>query len=427
MIARTCRLVSVAALAAAGFAAPLTAQDAADGAAEAIALPSCGGAADVRWIGDNAGSSDIALSNDALTLTDAVEGGSAGVFAFLNSAASQPLRIEAQADDNDPQIVLTSDEGDAIAENDDAAESLNSRIETTLGPGSYCVAVTSVRGEQMQATVQVARPDQPPLLDEAGAERSPVQDCTPETEALVLTETPLDAALDAGHVSVRVDGRTGGYYRFTLSQPTPLTLRAASSGMDPFLKLNDGQGGLTGQNDDADGTDSRLDFPSGLPAGDYCIGVAALSPGEGQITLSAVKLDRDSFLRGAYARGEVMPPLDGSFPVEAMDLTQTKHTVLLHDGGAKWISFDLARPTVAFIRAYGSIVGGDTRVILFSQTGRLVGEDDDSGGSTNSLLGPILLEPGGYALAVSDLNRPQPASGPIRPIGLLFDLFERVE
>ncbi len=82
---------------------------------------------------------------------------------------------------------------------------------------------------------------------------------------------------------------------------------------------------------------------------------------------------------------------------------------------------------MAIIRAYGSIVGGDTRVILFSQTGRLVGEDDDSGGSTNSMLGPILLEPGGYALAVSDLNRPQPASGPIRPIGVLFDLFERVE
>lgn len=424
MIAKACRLISLAALAGAGVAAPSFAQE--DSAA-AEALPACGGAAGVLWIGGEAGSSDAALSDPPLALSLAVEGGTAATFAFRNSAMSQSLRLEALARDNDPQIVLTTDEGSVIAENDDAAESLNSRIETTLGPGTYCLAVTSVRGEDMRVAVQVSRPEQPRLLDEAGAEPNPVADCTPETEALALAEGPLDAALASGTVRVPVDGRATGYYRFTLSAPTPLTLRAAGGGLDPFLKLNDAEGGLTGQNDDADGTDSRLDFPSGLPAGDYCIGVAALSPGEGRITLSAEKLDRDSFLRGAYARGEVVPPLDGSFPVEMMDLPGTKQTVLLHDGGAKWVGFDIARPTVAIIRAYGSIVGADARLALFSQSGRPVGDDDDSGGNLDSQLGPILLEPGRYALAVGDLNRRQPASGPIRPIGVLFDLFERVE
>lgn len=394
--------------------------------ASPAAGPACGGAAGVVWIGGTEGA-DAATSDAPLTSALSASAMAPGVIAFTSSADNLALRVEAQAADGDPSILLMTEDGQTIAENDDTPDSLNSRIETSVGPGTYCVALNSVGGSPLQATVQVSRGDQPALLaasSAGGAGR--IADCTAQTEAQPLTDGPLDARLSEGPVTATVDGQAVGYYRFTLSQPTTLTLRAASDRLDPYLKLFGGDGGLVGENDDTDGTNSRLDYATALPAGDYCIGAAALSAAEGQINLSVTALDRDSFLRQAWQRGEIVPPLDGSFPVEAFDLAK-KQTVLLHDGGAKWVSFEVAKPTVVMIDGYGALVGVDTQLALFAENGAPIANNDDQGGNTDSKLGPVLIQPGRYALSVIDLNRRDETGAAIRPVGLIFDRFERVE
>ncbi|WEF25610.1 DVUA0089 family protein [Paracoccus sp. S3-43] len=386
----------------------------------------CGG--DPQWLGGGEGQ-DIAASPDPLSAQAQVAGGQA-LFAFRVGADSQALRVEASADDGDPAISLLTEDGDLIAENDDTPVSLNSALETTVGPGVYCVALRSVDNDAMTATVQVARPEQAPLLAEGGGDAGidRIAACTADTPATALVPGgALDERLDQGAAIATLDGTQTGYYRFTLAQPAPVTLRAASPDLDPVLRLYDGQGGLLAENDDADGLNSRLDFAAPLAAGDYCLAVAALSAQPGELTVSAERLDVNAFLRNAYRKGELSPPADGSYPIQAVDLSQAKQTVVLHDGATQWLGFDLDQPTVVIVNAYGGLVGADPKLVLFAASGGVMAENDDADGGTDARLGPVLLEPGRYHLGVVDVGRNDGSTGPIRPIGLTFDRFLRAE
>ncbi|MTD99458.1 hypothetical protein GIY56_04050 [Paracoccus sp. YIM 132242] len=397
-------------------AAPVLAQEA----------PRICGAAQVEWLaGDEAGQ-DIATIQAALSASVQVAGSQPTVLAFRTSANSQTLRVEASADNGDPAISLLTEDGDLIAENDDTPVSLNAMLETTVGPGIYCVALRSVGDGDMAATVQVSRLEQDPLLHEEGTDTGgEIAACAPDTPAAPLAEGAIDERLAQGPVSTTQDGRQVGYYRFTLSGATPVTLRASSPTLDPHLKLFDAQGTLIGENDDAEGLNARLDFVSSLAAGDYCIGAAALTSEAGELTVSAQRLDPQAFLRNAYRKGELNPPADGSYPVQAVDLARQKQTVVLHDGAAQWLGFDLDQPTVVIVSAYGSLVGADPRLVLFAASGALEAENDDVDGGTDARVGPVLLEPGRYHLGVVDVNRNDGTRGPIRPIGLMFERFLR--
>lgn len=441
---RLSTLLSTAAASCLALAQPVMAQDAApapqqleplggetEQAADA-SLPSCGNRGTASWLAGSSDQSNASDSTAPLTLATNIAANTAGVFAFTLSADGS-VRVEAQSTEGDTLLQLTSATGETLAENDDTTSSLNSSLEQALSAGTYCVIVSNVQGETMAATVQVSRPDQPALLNEVASPESgtsnSIATCTPETEAQPLTEGALDAALANGNVTAAADGTSTSYFRFTLSEPTTITVRGSSDQLDPFIKIFDNAGAMLGENDDADGTNARLDYPNPLPAGDYCLGIAAYSPTPGPMTVAVEKLDRQTFLRGVYQRGELVPPLDGSFPVEQFDLKTERQTVLLHNGGAQWLSFQLDTPSVVVTNAYGSLLGADTKLTLFSQQGAVIGENDDNiSGNTDSKLGPIMLDPGRYVLAVSDLNRTAPETGgAVRPIGVLFELFTRVE
>ncbi|RJL20129.1 DVUA0089 family protein [Paracoccus siganidrum] len=414
----TSRLACIAIAASSGFSAPVLAQDA---PAEDTA-PLCEGMA-AAWIGDGPEGSDISAADAPLSANLSATARAQGLIAFRVTAESQPLRIEAQSS-GDPAITLLTMDGDEIADNDDTPESLNSRIEESVGPGDYCVALRSVGGERIEATLQVGRPDQPALLNESGG--GEIAACSPDTEATALAEGALEAGFASGPVSATQDGNATGYYRFTIAEATPVTLRATSAQLDPHVRLFDSNGGLIAENDDADGTDSRLDFPSNLMPGDYCLGVAALSPGVGQISVSAQMLDRDAFLQAAWRRGEIAPPADGAYPVQQIDLASIGQTVVLQDGSAQWFRFQIEAPTVLIVDAYGSLAGVDPKLALFATSGALAGQNDDHGGTTDAKLGPLLLEPGSYNLVLTDVNRIDQPGAPMRPVGLVFDIFERV-
>ncbi len=420
---RPCPILASLAAAILGLGLPAAAQQAAEPSSERTQI--CGG--DPQWLGEGE-HQDITASPDPLAAQAQVMAGRDSLFAFRVGADSQTLRVEASAESGDPAITLLTEDGDVIAENDDTPASLNSALETTVGPGVYCVAVRSVGDSAMAASVQVSRPEQAPLLSEGGA--GPAIDriaaCTPDTTAEALVPGTLNERLDQGAVTATLDGTQTGYYRFTLSQPAPLTLRAASPALDPMLRLYDTQGALLAENDDADGLNSRLDFATPLAAGDYCIAAAALSAQPGEVTVSVERLDVDAFLRNAYRKGKLPPPADGSYPIQAVDLSQAKQTVVLHDGATQWLGFDLDQPTVLIVNAYGGLVGADPKLVLFAASGGVVGENDDAGdGGTDARLGPLLLEPGRYHLGVVDVGRNDGSTGPIRPIGLTFDRFLR--
>lgn len=384
----------------------------------------CGGNA--QWLGGDGGP-DIATSQAPLAAQAQMTGDQQALFAFRVSADIQALRVEANASEGDPAISLLTEDGDLIAENDDTPVSLNSALETSVGPGVYCVAVRSVGEGAMTAMIQVSRPEQVALLgnEDQGEGIDAIAPCTADTAAAALAPGDLDDRLGKGAVTVTQDGMQTGYYRFTLSQAMPLTLRAISQTLDPALRLFDAQGALLAQNDDADGLNSRLDFATALAPGDYCMAVAALAPQPGELTISAERLDVDAFLRNAYRKGELNPPADGSYPIQQVDFAQMKQTVVLHDGAAQWLGFDLDQPTVVIINAYGALVGADPRLVLFTGSGAFAGENDDADGGTDARLGPVLLEPGRYHLGVIDVSRNDGSTGPIRPVGLTFDRFLR--
>ena len=412
--------------AALALALPAMAQDKAPSSAQDNSRM-CGGT--VEWLGGEAGA-EISAGSLPLSAQAQVTGPARSLFAFRVAADSQAIRAEARADEGDPAIALLTEEGDVIAENDDTPTSLNSSVETNVGPGTYCLALSSVGEGAMAATVQVSRPDQPALLAAEGEGSSGIEaitPCMPDTPAAALAEGSLDDRLEQGPVNARQDATQTGYVRFSLTQPTSLTLRATSPSLDPAMRLFDAQGGLLAENDDADGLNARLDFARALGSGDYCIGVGALAPQPGELTISAERLDPQTFLRNAYRKGELNPPSDGSYPVQDLDLATQKQTVVLHDGAAQWVGFDLDQPTVVIISAYGGLVGADPKLVLFAPNGALAGENDDSDGGTDARLGPILLQPGRHQLGVIDVNRNDGSTGPIRPIGLIFERFLRAE
>ena len=99
---------------------------------------------------------------------------------------------------------------------------------------------------------------------------------------------------------------------------------------------------------------------------------------------------------------------------------------MLHDGAVQWLGLTLDWPTVLIISGYGSFGGADPKLVLFAASGAPVAENDDVDGGTNARLGPVLLEPGRYHLGVIDVSRNDGTTGPIRPVGLIFDRFQRV-
>jgi hypothetical protein len=377
------------------------------------------------WMGGSAETAAIGADSTPLVQQANASSSESPVFAFRVDGAAQETRIEAMAaNGSDPFITLTTPDGQILAENDDYGGTRNAQTVSQLEPGDYCVRLSSVGGTLVSATVQISRTDQVALLPEAID--MTINACLPETTTTPFGEGPLNMALAAGRVSQDV-GSGVTYLRFELTEPASLTLRAESEMLDPQIKLYDDRGAVLGENDDAEGRNARLDFLTALPPGRYCLAAAPLSSGEGTVIVSAETLDRDSYLRSAWQRGELAPPEGTDYPVQAIDLTTESETLLLHDGAAQWLAFDIAEETALMVTSFGQLTGADTRLTLFGTSGMPVLTADDSELGLDARLGPVVLGPGRYRLAVMDVGGSASAGGPIRPIGLVFERFARIK
>lgn len=387
------------------------------------AVATCGGAPAV-WIANAADASDVSTAATPLDMGVGAFAENGALVAFRITGQSQGVRIEAAATENgDPKIVLLTSDGDAIEESDDTENSLNSRIETTLGTGDYCVRVTSFDDSGVAANVRVGTLDDPRLFEDGTPSGPAISGCDASTEAIAFTEGSLDAALAQGVVRQSVTGEQASYLRFTLAEPASLTLRASSDSLDPTVVLFDGRGDRIAENDDADGTNSRLDFPTRLGAGDYCLGVAALSAGADEIQVSAEKLDPQSFFAAAWRRGELAPPLNGDYPVQELDVGTSSQTPVLLGGSAVWFTFELAEPSVVTVEAYGSVSGVDPKLALYGANGSIITENDDAGGTQDAKLPLTRLQPGRYMVALTNVGALDQPGALVRAVMVVAERF----
>jgi hypothetical protein len=380
--------------------------------------PSCGGlGASGVWAGGEAASSDIATSATALTrMGEAVATNGRAVTLFTLSAP-QVVRVEARATrpGGDPVLELYDAAGALVITDDDSGGGRDSRAETELGAGAYCLLVRGFGDAAVTADIGAGRLEHEALTeglrggfpDPGGADGPAfvgIQPCLPTTEASALTQGAIDLALAQGGAQATNTVTDTPFYRFTLDQPQGLSLRALNEAADPYIYLFDGVGALIAENDDYDSLNSRIDITTPLAAGTYCVGMRALANPDLPVTLTVLPFDADAAQAELYVSGDAAPPLDGSWPIRDMGLLSPLTVRDLNVAGtrAEWLSFDIAAPTVLVIDAV-EVSDSDPLMILYDAGGQQIAFNDDANDSLDSQL-LLRLDAGRYLLAVRQFS-----------------------
>ena len=406
----------------------------------ALAMPAaaqsglCGGAGDNgQWIGGSEQSSDISVAGNYMEQMALVLMGNEYV-ALFNVTQPTDVRVEAAGrGGGDPVLDLRDAAGSIILSDDDGGGEGNSLGQMTLNPGTYCLSMTSYDGSPMTGFVRVGRPEHEGLTANAmQATATPEQPTTDTTDT--MTDTPMAGGmcgegsrdLAGGPIDGNLmnGGATGTAsvdevvsWGFSLAAPAAVSITAENPSADPVITLYDSNGTYLGENDDFDGLNSRLDMTSPLSAGSYCIDMAALSDTSLPITVNVSGYDPNAALIVQYERGEASPPIDGSYPIQALgplgnrvrqDLNITDVTT--------WLSFDIQQPGLVVVEAVSNGIG-DPIMVLYDDFGRLVAENDDYGGDLDPLVA-ARVNPGTYLVGVRQLNEGE--TGPVR---MLFERY----
>jgi hypothetical protein len=373
-----------------------------------------------QWIGGTEGASDITTATTYQEQMALVLAGNEYVSLFSVSAPTE-VRVEAAGrGGGDPLIDLYDGSGGIVLSDDDSGGEGSSRGETTLQPGTYCLAMKSFDGAPMTGFVRVGRTDQEALT--AGVDGGTTTDvpmgtgggggvCDASTQATMIGDGPIDSSLSTGATGTGSVDQTP-YWRFTLGSAAAITITAENLDADPMITLYDSTGGYVGENDDFDGLNSRLDMTTPLAAGDYCVSVQALSNSSLPITLTITGYDPAAALLGQYERAEAAPPLDGSYPITALGtLTNRMRQDTINGSKATWFSVDIPESGLLLVEAISSDGNGDPYLLVFDDLGRNVAENDDNGGGLDSMVS-ARVNPGTYLIALKEVN--EGTTGPVR-------------
>ena len=365
------------------------------------------------WAGGDAPGSDLAGLADALDLDGSVPADGA-LARFFTLGARTDVRLEAvPRSEGDPVLSVFDAGGRAVANDDDGGGDLAARVEVTLDPGTYCLAATAYGDAPVEVALRLGRAGHAPLAgDGLGRLECEAEDLAP------IGDAPLDAeALGTG---LRVGASTAERpaWGFALAEAVPLTITAESAAGDPVIVLRDASGAVFAENDDADGTDSRIDLPTGLGPGDYCIEVDDLNGPGHRVEIGLSRFDAAAERRRLIAAGELLPLPEDEVEVRGLGTVQAS---LIADvalsGEAVWASFEVPADGVLAIEAIGQ--GVDPAIVLFDGVGRRLDENDDGpDGRLDSLL-LRRVRAGRYTVAVC------PASpGAVGHARLLLERFE---
>jgi hypothetical protein len=355
----------------------------------------CGGVGvNGQWLGGDEASSDIATSPAHIEQMALVLMRNEFVGLFSVSQDGE-YRIEAEGrGGGDTVLDVRNASGEIVASDDDSGGDAASRAESFLPVGTYCVSMRSFDGSPITGFVRAGRMDQEPLTAGFAA---------PSDEG-GFGECDLSAAqsLTLGQ-PVANAWATQNVYSFQLDAPAAVTITAENEAADPILTLFDASGNWLAENDDFDGLNSRIDMADMLPAGQYCVAVDLYGDESLPITVTAKAYDAMEVQLNLYARGDASPPLDGSYPVEALGELQTRLRKDVNVGGdATWYSFDIYAGGLVLVEAIAQ-GQGDPVLLMYDDLGRQVGYNDDNDGSLNSLL-TVRVQPGTYLVAVRQLD-----------------------
>lgn len=375
-------------------------------AAPAFAQDMCG-FGDGQWIGGSEAASDLTTADTHQEQMALVLGGNEYVSVFTLSGTTD-IRVEAQGRGaGDPLLELLDSTGSIILSDDDSGGGGAARAETQLDAGTYCVAVKSYDGAPLTAFVRVGRSEQEALTDGAAVvvPDGDSGDDMPDVAASgsCADARPLDGSLADG-LSGTASVTENAYWSFSLASDTPLTITAENEEADPVMTLLDAEGNYIDDNDDFDGLNSRIEYTSGLAAGDYCIEINALDSNDLPITVGVVEYDPVAAQMALYASGDVAPPLDGSVPFTALGtLDNRMRQDVSTTGEMAWFTIDMPESGLLLAEAVSVGSEGDPWMVAYDDLGRKVGQNDDYGDGYDSLIA-ARVNAGTYLVGVRQLE-----------------------
>ena len=366
-------------------------------AGPAAAQDLCGGAgAGGQWIGGNEDASDITTADAYREQMALVLGGNAYVSLFSLSNTTD-VRIEAAGRGaGDPLIEIFDSAGGIVASDDDSGGNGAARAELSLDAGSYCMSMKSYDDAPMTAFVRIGRAEQEALttgMTEGGGGDSdaPTGSCA-EARPFGEIGTTVSAPVDET-----------GFWSFSLTEPTAISITAENETADPTIVLYDGSDDTLAENDDSNGLNSRIDQATPLPAGDYCVGVRALNDSSLPIDLTISVYDPEAAAAALYAQGEAAPPLDGSIEITALgELPNRMRKDAQVGGEAQWYSFDVSESGMLLVEAIAA-GEGDPWLVLYDDLGREISRNDDYDDGLNSLI-TSRVRAGSYLIGVRQVN-----------------------
>ncbi len=355
----------------------------------------CSGITGGQWIGGNEGASDITTSDAYREQMALVLGGNSYVSLFTLSGTTD-VRIEAAGRGaGDPLIEIFDTAGGIVASDDDSGGGGAARAEVSLEAGSYCMSMKSYDDVPMTAFVRIGRTEHEALTEgttDGGSNDAPSGSCA---EA-----TPFGAIGTTNSASVEETG----FWSFTLSEPTAISITANNAAADPIITLYDSDETTIAENDDSNGLNARIDQSSPLPAGDYCLNVRAYSDDSLPIDVTISIYDSAAAAAALYAQGEAAPPLDGTVEINALGLMPNR---MRHDaqvsGDTSWFSFDVDTAGLLLIEAIAAGDNGDPWLIMYDDLGREIARNDDNGDGLNSLI-TARVNPGSYIAGVKQVD-----------------------
>lgn len=295
-------------------------------------------------------------------LTANLVAGNEQVF-VLQVPSTQQLQIDFESLDGeiDPYLVIEDQFGNEVASNDDGPRGLDSRIVTSLNPGSYRVIGSDLwgdRGGQIALSVQQAQAV-------SAAQGIPI-----------TVGQSIDSYINEGQELSLI-------LTISETQEVQIDVEATNnSGIDSYLILNDQFGSRIDSNDDGgSGFNSRLR--------------RTLQPGTYQILASDLGDNTAGSLRVTVSSG-AMANLIPITPGQAYDQ-------FLQSG--QEIGYDLTvnqRGLIVIEMNRTGQPGLDPYLELYGPGGQQIAADDDTGGNLNSRI-TQLLEPGRYRIIARDV------------------------
>ncbi|CAD5909684.1 trypsin-like peptidase domain-containing protein [Planktothrix agardhii] len=193
------------------------------------------------------------------------------VYAFEGKAGQQ-VTIEMNSNEIDSYLILLTEDGEELAQDDDGGGEKNAKITTTLPKdGTYLLLVNSY--EAGEAGVYRLR-----LKATESSSNS-------ETGQLILNEKGV---LEDQDSVLSSDGSLYDEYTFEGKQGQSILIRSESQDFDSYLALFDPKGKLIAENDDASQSDKNAEIRVTLPVtGRYRVVVNAYDKtGRGQYLLT---------------------------------------------------------------------------------------------------------------------------------------------